>query len=448
MARVAENTSFQVVEEALIPPEPDPRDARLYRREFLLMSATFGLNHATVTTPIIFASTVLTNSAGQGGNAMLYGATLVFSLFFANPVFSILGPKRSLSISMFLYAVYVCVFAVSSAFCAEWSVKGACLEGEPLQLPIVLAGAFVGGCGAGLLWTAQGAFFASVCERVAVAEVREKPEVTAELAGTFAFIFLGFECTIRASTTVLHKYVELSIPLTFYLYAGLALAAMVTFTTFATNLQSAAPPQKGSFCSKVFAAIDLWRDPKLWVLQCTNITFGFAAAWLGGYVGRDILTKALSSGFIGFAGALLSGLAALLSKVFSKVAAKSGKGPIVLLGAISFLALGCLSRWGDHPEEWGWGALIFYVLMGIGRAVYESTNKAIFADFFPGEKSPGAFANVFVFGTGASTVAFVLGAVNDDLAELYLLLIFAALTFPGFLLASVMNAPAAAQTAQ
>ena len=28
--------------------------------------------------------------------------------------------------------------------------------------------------------------------------------------------------------------------------------------------------------------------------------------------------------------------------------------------------------------------------MGIGRAVYESTNKAIFADFFPGEKSAGA----------------------------------------------------------
>ena len=32
----------------------------------------------------------------------------------------------------------------------------------------------------------------------------------------------------------------------------------------------------------------------------------------------------------------------------------------------------------------------FKVLMGIGRAVYESTNKAIFADFFPGEKSAGA----------------------------------------------------------
>ena len=37
-------------------------------------------------------------------------------------------------------------------------------------------------------------------------------------------------------------------------------------------------------------------------LQCTNLTFGFAAAWLGGYVGRNILTETLSSEFIGFAG--------------------------------------------------------------------------------------------------------------------------------------------------
>lgn len=37
---------------------------------------------------------------------------------------------------------------------------------------------------------------------------------------------------------------------------------------------------------------------------------------------------------------------------------------------------------------------VFYVLMGIGRAVYESTNKAIFADFFPGEVGSIIFLNL------------------------------------------------------
>ena len=92
---------------------------------------------------------------------------------------------------------------------------------------------------------------------------------------------------------------------------------------------------------------------------------------------------------------------------------------------------------------------------------YESTNKAIFADFFPGEQSAGAFANVFVFGTMASTVAFTLGASSketwkniltsrrtliglvsfrpQDIEELYLLLIFALLTVPCYIVASLLR---------
>ncbi|CAL1170974.1 unnamed protein product [Cladocopium goreaui] len=105
---------------------------------------------------------------------------------------------------------------------------------------------------------------------------------------------------------------------------------------------------------------------------------------------------------------------------------------------MAFLCLALLSRF-VHPKTWGWGVLVFYVLMGIGRAVYESTNKAIFADFFPGEKSAGAFANVFVFGTSASTLAFAFGASNQDTEELVLLITFAVLTVPGYLLASLMK---------
>ena len=59
--------------------------------------------------------------------------------------------------------------------------------------------------------------------------------------------------------------------------------------------------------------------------------FGFAAAWLGGYVNRRILTEALSSHFIGFAGAMLSALAAVLSMVLGHVASRVGKGWVLAL---------------------------------------------------------------------------------------------------------------------
>eukprot|EP00933_Yihiella_yeosuensis_P033838 TRINITY_DN2745_c1_g2_i1.p1 TRINITY_DN2745_c1_g2~~TRINITY_DN2745_c1_g2_i1.p1 ORF type:complete len:458 (+),score=86.32 TRINITY_DN2745_c1_g2_i1:80-1453(+) len=417
-------------------PQPDPEDAKLCRKEWFLMCTTLGLNHATVTTPIIFASTVLTNASGQSSNAVLYGATLICTLFFSNPLFEVFGAKNGLSLAMMAYAVYVLLFALSSALCDERDAKGACSKGADAQYSVAVLGAFIGGLGAGLLWTAQGAFFSMVAERLAASELREKPAVTAELAGSFAFIFLGLECIVRALTTVLHTYIGLDFPTLFYLYAGAAALSAGFFFANATNLQSSSSRPSSHFCDKVFVAVSIWTEPKLWCLQATNLTFGFASAWLAGYVGREIIQKALSSGFIGFGGAIVSGSAALLAKAFGSVAQQIGKGPIILAGSICFGGIGILSRFVGTPSEWGLGALIFYALMGVGRAVYESTNKAMFADFFPGEKSPAAFANVFVFGTAASTVAFILGANKNDTPELYLLITFAALTFPGYLMAS------------
>lgn len=73
---------------------------------------------------------------------------------------------------------------------------------------------------------------------------------------------------------------------------------------------------------------------------------------------------------------MLSALASVLSLGLGFVARRVGKGPVIALGAVAFMLLGVLSKFVGHPETWGWGVLVFYVLMGVGRAVYESTNKA------------------------------------------------------------------------
>merc|ERR1712048_862987 len=101
-------------------------------------------------------------------------------------------------------------------------------------------------------------------------------------------------------------YLALSYQATFLIWAGCALAATVIFTLFASNTQPASPAARGSIFDKILAAVSLWRDPKLWLLQATNITFGFAVGWLGAFVAPDVLTPTLSSSFIGFAGAVLS----------------------------------------------------------------------------------------------------------------------------------------------
>ena len=67
---------------------------------------------------------------------------------------------------------------------------------------------------------------------------------------------------------------------------------------------------------------------------------------------RQILTEVLSTNFIGFAGAMVSALAAVLPVLFRQMASKIGKGFALLLGAAAILVLGLLSQL-DEPAKWG-----------------------------------------------------------------------------------------------
>ena len=48
-----------------------------------------------------------------------------------------------------------------------------------------------------------------------------------------------------------------------------------------------------------------------------------------------------------------------------------------------------------------------YALLGVGRATYEGTLRALTADFFPSERE-GAFGNIILFRGTASTLGYVL----------------------------------------
>merc|ERR550539_1065061 len=59
-------------------------------------------------------------------------------------------------------------------------------------------------------------------------------------------------------------------------------------------------------------------------------------------------------------------------------------------------------------ENSGWGGMVgLYLIMGNGRAVFESTNKAVFADFFP-DNAAGAFAMFGVQSGLAGMVGFLV----------------------------------------
>ena len=75
-----------------------------------------------------------------------------------------------------------------------------------------------------------------------------------------------------------------------------------------------------------------------------------------------------------------------------------------------------------------------YILYGVGRTQWEATNKAIFADFFPGGTDrAAAFASLnFVRSVSAALLSIVV-SIDADVVGLAITLLFpVALSIPGY----------------
>lgn len=418
------------------------RDKNTYytRASMLLLSNCFGINHAAVTTPIQFQTSLLGSELGNIDNMLLYLTTMVTALFLGSLLNDKLGARIGLTWTMAGYSVYVTLFATVLLL-----PKGEDGFAGPAGKLCGVLGSVIGGLAAGPLWTFQGVVIGKIVEDVAETEQLETDEqkqaLSGSLWGTFGLWFLGWEAVIRAAVSILNK-AGASQAVTFYVLAAMAFGSTALWH-FGTPSRADVRQSGGSLCGKAAKAVSLWSDPKLWLLQFTNITFGFGAAWNASYCNKTFISNNpnFGPGFLGVLSALISLIGGVSARGFGLVTPRIGKGPVIFVGAAAFFLIGFLSLIFPDADSMGFAAIIFPVLMGMGRGVYESTNKGVFNDFYPKpETRAGVFSNVMVFGTLSSAIVFALGFLNksEDVASnpvIYLLMIFSVTTGPSLLLA-------------
>ena len=176
-----------------------------------------------------------------------------------------------------------------------------------------------------------------------------------------------------------------------------------------TSEPSRAARGKLSF-ARVAAAVLLWRRrPQVLLLAPVQITFGLCAALIGYELSGRIVPKAFPQDSIIAAG-LLSALIALVSAVlqvpFKKASALFGKSFVMLTGLLAFATLAALCLVLEDTQLAHAAPLVLcYMLQGVGRACYEGTNKALYADFFRAE-AEAAFANIVLAVGTASAIAY------------------------------------------
>lgn len=256
---------------------------------------------------------------------------------------------------------------------------------------------------------------------------------TSELAGEFAFYYLVLEVIGKLAFSFLQR-LGLEVWHIGGLYTFISLAAMLLLCGIdkvARSGEEDADGQargRGSTFAKLLATVRLWRDPKIWLLSPTNITFGFSAAYLNGYFNAVYEAPELGTQALGLLCACTVGCAAVFAKVYGWLGKTYGKGVPITVGALSFACIPILVLSTNCCKGFGWWMLIFYVLQGSGRAVYESTNKAVFSDFFPGEDTEAAFSNCAMQMSVASAILFFNSGKIDGKHLAIMVMISAAMT--------------------
>ena len=273
-------------------------------------------------------------------------------------------------------------------------------------------------------------------------------DVTGKFGGNFAFVFLSFEVVLRLLSTFLIHTAGLSWKVIFGLYSLLSILP-VCFMMGVLDLESCREGMSydnttrvvveekqneeevedttndRSSSHKATATLDLLRyDPKARCLAPLSVLFGISTSFCSSVINGEVIQKVLSdpnSTYVGLYTAVTSLVAALASFVFGRLQSSSsrsgghircGKVVVLTIGALSYLVIAIQFLAFPGGKYWNRTTLLFlYILLGVGRATYEGTLRAVYADYFPDNKE-GAFGNIVLWSGSASTVGYVLSVTG------------------------------------
>ncbi|KAL1526505.1 hypothetical protein AB1Y20_015215 [Prymnesium parvum] len=428
----------------------EPRYARTLVRwialQFGLMSATFALNHGTVSAILALQSSQLGEALGGAASATLY-FSWVSSSFLAPAYMPSLGsPRRALLCGMLAYCCY-CAANLLAAWPAVHSARGV----------LAVGGAVLGGMGAGPLFVGESVYFAAMAESLSAARCDGDGGIRAraQLSGSFAVIYCGLEMSLKllagsiAGVTLYTSYFSAAFA------ASLAAALFLSDPPASAQRAVASAAGRPRVRSQLLAVLHLLRSPRAsCMLVAFNLTFGFATGIESTIIlARGVGKSTLTPSSIGPASAVLTLTSSLFAWPLSQLAEgipgegriaratrRYGRGYVgALSGPCAWLVVAVLLlSVGTNDEDsplitHSWSTLIaLQMLMGTGRSTYESIGVAVIAEFFSDEDVEVAMATRMIFnGLGGSASFFLLPKLSSFAASAAfgLLALLAAVTF-------------------
>ncbi|RYH24037.1 hypothetical protein EON65_17125 [archaeon] len=397
------------------------------KRNFWCFCILFAIVHAAVDAVLAFSAAELGTKLGSSGGFTLYIFYTTSAFFIAKPLLQWLGAKRAVFFGLLGMLAYVASFFLSILYPA-------------LAVYVFLLGAGIGGLGAGVLWTAQGSYFAAnAYEYTALVEC-DRDQVLTQFAATFAAFYLSFETCFKFVATMFFLSSTGSMdlswrPTVFGLYATSAAIAIVLYYFIVQDFEHMHNNSTHSDSVEVVLNINLMSgdkrrctihsvcmqlttvgrtlltNPKLCLLLPYQLCFGFSVGLLDTYVNGVIVSKYIGDGYIGLLAGITTLTAALLASPYSLCANRLSDGGylVMILGGLCFCIGGVMLVVLSDQELAYWPIIItYYVIHGAARGVWESTNKAMVSIYFSQpDTRDAAYAAVYFTSGLAGALGFI-----------------------------------------
>jgi len=359
--------------------------------------------------------------------------------------------------SLFLLCAYSAAFLVAA-------------YAEPLTWPAAMIGGLLGGIAAGWSWTAQGLYFSrvTVCATEAPLAEHDKSDVhgasdiadskqsdiplensvvvpnedskpsssrtkrmktnswdeakaSSYLGGLFSSLYVGLEVVAKLLSAGL--LIAAGVGPTFAIFTISAVLA-----SFATLFLPTPPLANKELANQVTggralpgiarirdqaqATIRLFlMSPVIRSIDSFYVLFGTTFAFGDLYLNGQIVSESLGVSAVGWLAAIVPIVATATSFPLAYTGTTTKRKNIGMhIGNLTFLTVGILafSASATQLKDLGWGIAFVYVLLGIGRGVFETTGKSVIVDFFPGDAATPAYANLHTSSGLAFAIAFVI----------------------------------------
>mmetsp|Transcript_17218 Transcript_17218/g.48461 ORF Transcript_17218/g.48461 Transcript_17218/m.48461 type:complete len:491 (+) Transcript_17218:131-1603(+) len=427
--------------------------------ELMILSVGIASLVGCVIAIIGLASSLVGKKLGNYSSGLLY---LLFTLScIPAPAFvKVIGPKWGLLVGGGLYAAYS-IGNMIFRYTEE--------DATVVARVILLVSSALGGMGSTVMWTSQGTYMTTIAEGHSLSRGMERAKALGSFNGVFVALL---QTAIVASNVISSNVLRIkeqedangnTVPAdktvtslyTFYVVIVLAATALLCLLpqhkALLKRLQSG---PSTTVIQKLAVTFTLMvNDPKVALMIPSNMAFGFVQGFQLSVFYGTIVNSALGSSNVGNVAAIIGGTGAIVAFPLGKLSDALGTVPTMTIGAVCYIAamstlVATHTSYDADADSigddglWlqGWGTIVpVGIALGIGNAVWNTTNSAVFGRFFSEEKE-AAFANLKLWSGIATAIGLLYLATQvNPLIHATIALVFSVLGIAGYYIAEFLE---------